>query len=297
MGRGLATKTLAIIEEAAAILAEIQPATVRGVAYKLFTRGVIPNMSKSSVSKVSRSLVTAREQEMIPWHWIVDEHREIERRAAWSDPGAYARTVKNAYRRDRWQDQDIRLLIVSEKGTVRGLLQPVLEEYGVGFLVCHGFASATVVNDLAELSLDDDRPLVLLYVGDFDPSGRHMSDADLPDRIDRYGGDLTIDRIALTEVDIRRLPSFSAATKRGDPRYRWYVERFGDRCWELDAMDPNDLRAKVERAILDEIDWDTWDRATATEKAELASLNEVLTTWQAMPVFLTGNQNTSGAPP
>ena len=39
MPRGLATKTTALIEASIAILAEMQPMTVRGACYRLFTKG------------------------------------------------------------------------------------------------------------------------------------------------------------------------------------------------------------------------------------------------------------------
>jgi hypothetical protein len=70
-GRGMAQKSLDLIEHCRGILAEIHPTTVRGVAYQLFTRGLIENMGLACVRKVSRMLVTAREKEMIPWEWIV----------------------------------------------------------------------------------------------------------------------------------------------------------------------------------------------------------------------------------
>ena len=54
------------------------------------------------------------------------------------------------------------------------------------------------MNDLAELSVSDPRPLTLLYVGDPDPSGRHMSDADIPGRLERYLGDANLVRLAVT---------------------------------------------------------------------------------------------------
>ena len=38
----------------------------------------------------------------------------------------------------------------SEKGTVRGVLGPVLDNYAVGFRVLHGFSGATTVYDVAE---------------------------------------------------------------------------------------------------------------------------------------------------
>ena len=61
------------------------------------------------------------------------------------------------------------MVVVSEKGTVRGLFAPVLNELGVGFLPVHGFSSATAVYDMAQD--DDGRPLIVVYVGDYDPSG------------------------------------------------------------------------------------------------------------------------------
>ena len=134
----------------------------------------------------------------------------------------------------------------SEKGTVRGVLEPVLDQYAVGFRVMHGFSSATTVYDISQD--DDGRELIVLYVGDFDPSGMFMSEEDLPNRLSEYGGDhITLRRIALTREHVNGLPSFPAADKRKDPRYKWFCSNYGDRCWELDAMDPNDLRDCVEK--------------------------------------------------
>ncbi|MDQ3695454.1 MAG: hypothetical protein M3464_17795, partial [Chloroflexota bacterium] len=62
MPRGLATKTIALIEASASILEEIQPATVRAVCYRLFTQNLIANMSKGETDKVSRALTLARER-------------------------------------------------------------------------------------------------------------------------------------------------------------------------------------------------------------------------------------------
>lgn len=288
----LAKKTETLIAEAAGILAAIHPATVRAVGYKLFVAGLLPDMSKGSTDRLSRALVAARERGTIPWPWIVDEHRAVERLPAWDDPEDFAATVQHSYRRDRWRDQPERLLIVSEKGTVAGVLRPVLDAFGVGFLVVHGFASATVVHDLAADSVDDDRPLTALYVGDRDPSGMYMSERDLPDRLARYGGDAAIERVALTEADAAGLPSFPTEAKRGDSRYRWYAERFGGRCWELDALDPRILRNRVTDAIADRIERETWARAGVAEAAELGSLNEVLAGWRDL--VLSGLPDNSG---
>jgi len=96
----------------------IQPVTGRGIGYKLFTAGYIPSMARGEMAKVYRLLRIAREQGTIPWDWIVDETREIERVSTWDDPAAYARAVATSYRKDFWNQQPHRLLVVSEKGTV-----------------------------------------------------------------------------------------------------------------------------------------------------------------------------------
>jgi hypothetical protein len=75
------------------------------------------------------------------------------------------------------------------------------------------------------------------------------------------------------------LPSFAADDKRKDPRYRWFVQRRGRRCWELDALSPVVLRERLEAAIREEIDWDAWERCLRAEQAETASLREVLGAW------------------
>ena len=83
--------------------------------------------------RVYRLLKEARERDIIPWDWIVDETRELERVATWDDPADYAARVAQSYRRDFWNQQPRRVMVVSEKGTVRGLLQPVLDDFAVGF--------------------------------------------------------------------------------------------------------------------------------------------------------------------
>ena len=62
---------------------------------------------------------------------------------SWNDPADLRPHRQPSYRRDFWNQQPVRVEVWSEKGTVRGVLAPVLDEYGVGFRVMHGFSSAT----------------------------------------------------------------------------------------------------------------------------------------------------------
>ena len=279
--RGMARRSLDLIDAMYTAAAAAQPITGRGIGYKLFTSGFIPSMGRSNMQRVYRLLKEARERGIIPWEWIVDETRALERRPSWDDPGHFVATVSRAYRRDFWTQQPKRVEVWSEKGTVRGVLAPVLDQYGAGFRVMHGFSGATTVYDVAQDN--DGRPLIVLYVGDFDPSGMYMSERDLPDRLVNYGGEhIKLVRIALRREHLDGLPSFSASDKRKDPRYKWFISRFGNACWELDALDPNVLRDIVEKAICDEIEPTAWQRCAAVDQAERELLRTVLDSWGAV---------------
>jgi hypothetical protein len=292
-GRGLASKSKQLIDTSYSILEEIHPASVRSVCYQLFNRGLIASMKTSETQKVSRLLVYARETEVIPWEWIVDETREPERISAWSDISDYGQTIVKSYRKDFWQRQIDRVEVWSEKGTVRGVLDPVLDEFAVTFSVKHGFDSATSVNSVAPRTADNERPLIVFYVGDWDPSGLCMSERDLPERLSRYGANVDLRRIALTDKDVAsgNLPSFPVDTKAKDPRYRWFVENYGRQCWELDALPPPVLRRRVRNAILALIDTETWNHCAMVERAELESIQKF--NWKE--VFSDQSQNTGGA--
>jgi hypothetical protein len=255
---------------------------VRAVCYRLFVAGLIPNMGKSATNGVSRMLTQARESGEIAWSWIVDESRAAERGARWSNPDEIINAAVRGYRRDQWQDQPVRVEVWSEKGTVRGTLGPVLDRYGITFRVMHGYASATVVNDIARMSTKSEKPLIALYVGDWDPSGKHMSDVDLPRRLDQYGAALDLQRVALKEHDLVGLPSFDPESKSKDPRHRWFTEYVGTRCYELDAMPPPELRARIEAEIRPLIDMNVWNRALEIERVEVESMKDFHKSWRAL---------------
>jgi hypothetical protein len=298
MPRGKTQQTLDFIDACHAILAEIQPASVRAVAYQLFVRKLLPSMAKTSTNKVSAQLVYAREHGIVPWEWIVDEAREEERVLVWDDVDQCIRYTQEDYRRDYWLNQPIRVAVWSEKGTVRGTLDPVLDEYQVPFLAIHGHNSATKTREAAWLEQHDRRLWVILYVGDWDPSGMDMSEQDLPKRLARYGGEIVLKRLAITADDLALMSrlgltfdtrekeeearrKYQNPGKKGqDSRRPWFEQRYGRVCCELDAMNPNELRRRVEQAILAHVDVEAWKHMVAIEQVECNSLREVMNRWR-----------------
>ena len=85
-----------------------------------------------------------------------------------------------------------------------------------------------------------------------------MSEVDLPRRIERYGGAIGVVRIAL-------LSGFDTPALYS--------------CWEIDAMNPVDLRARVERRIRSLVDRTAWELAQKAEAVEIAPIDDVLDRW------------------
>jgi hypothetical protein len=279
MFRGKSKTRLALRQACHDRLKETQPASVRSVAYYLFNvLHLIPSMEKKHVARVGDEIRQAREQGEIPWAWVVDESRQLERRPSWSDPEEFIASVIPQYRLDYWEQQPYAVEVWSEKSTVSGTLRPVIRRYGVGYRAMHGFTSATKIHDIVELTLSLEKPLRILYVGDFDPSGMGMSEVDIKARLEAYGArDFTITRVALTQADTLGLPFFPASDKAKDPRYGWFVRHYGPRCWELDAMNPNLLRGKVDRAIVALLNVEAWNTCKRAEAAQVDTFRPVLT--------------------
>jgi hypothetical protein len=316
-GRGPAAETLAKIDAFIEIARAIQPCPVRAIAYQMFIRKLIASMAEKDTKKVSNWGVAARERGMMPWQWITDQTRQKEGLPSWKDPEAYAGFVQRVYRKNKWEGQPTHISVWSEKSTISGTIRPVLRKYELDFQVLHGWSGATPIWNMAQANLARQQKTLVLYIGDWDPSGMYMSELDLPRRLARYSTNdpsdkditpaevrrilaqarLEIRRIALTKADtiaLGRALAFPASDKapkfdkngkiinRGDSRYPWFKDNIGDWCWELDALDPNILRDRLERVVRANLDRERWDRYVHIEQLERDAIIEHCTAWTSI---------------
>lgn len=79
-----------------------------------------------------------------------------------------------------------------------------------------------------------------------------------------------------------KLPFFAAESKVGDSKHRWFVDNYGERCWELDALSPVVLHQRVGAAILGCSDHDAWGHSVSVEKAERESMSDFMDTWKSI---------------
>lgn len=105
---------------------------------------------------------------------------------------------------------------------------------------------------------DDGRELNIIYVGDFDPSGQDMT-RDVKERLELYSRcPVVVHRVALNFDQIQQYNLPENPAKLSDPRATEYIKKYGEKSWELDALQPNVLQDIVREKIEELRDADMW---------------------------------------
>ncbi|MFQ6053777.1 MAG: hypothetical protein ACE5OO_06090 [Candidatus Bathyarchaeia archaeon] len=252
--------------------------TLRQLYYRLVSKRLFPN-TMNSYKRLSRIMVTAREKGDAPLNCLEDRSRRILGRG---DTGfrsaeeflkqrlASLRDSWRGFRMPMWEDQPYNVLISLEKDALSRLVSEVANQYSVRTFPTRGYPSFTYVQRMASYIRRrlKGKKAVVLYFGDFDPSGVDI-ERDLTERLRKYGaGDFTVRRVALTPQQIvqHRLPPMPV--KKSDARAPSFVAAYGDEAVELDALEPNVLKLLVARSIAEYIDLELWRR----REAEIESL-------------------------
>lgn len=269
MGRHGRTENL--IERAREILAEHHPMTVRQVYYQLVSRQVIKN-NRCQYQAVSKALVAARQEGLIPWDWIEDRLRRPRHVSMWDDLRAFCETAVAAYRRNVWKTQPSYLEVWLEKDALSGIFEDVLQDYGVTLNVGRGYDGWDSIHNAFQRLRDAD---TILYFGDFDPSGEDMVRS-LRQRLAFFECNCQIIKCALIADDIQRYqlpPDFAKTT---DSRRDAFVAKHGDVSVELDALPADVLRQRLIGELDSRMDLGALAEIGRVEEAERARLMRAL---------------------
>jgi hypothetical protein len=271
-------KVLTILEE----LRDYKPLTLRQIYYQLVGKGFIEN-KVSQYGMLSGLLKHARLDGYISWDDIEDRVRTFHDLTGWRQSEDYIKTsirrFLTGYQRDLLQSQNIYPEIWIEKDALSSIFTRVATPYTVPVVVCRGFSSVSFLNDYKErLSHHEGKEPVLLYFGDFDPSGMEILTAmetTLRDELNVKG--IAFKRVALLKDDIARyrLPHSPEALKKTDTRASKHIAEYGEIAVELDALNPAVLEAKIREAIEAELDLDLFNAEQETNLQELDKLNGI----------------------
>jgi hypothetical protein len=260
--------------------------TNRQLYYQLVSKDIIPNADKV-YKRICTFLTDARYAGLIDWEAIEDRGRVPSKHSEWENIKELIESAVASYRLPRWQDQDIYVELYCEKQAMESVLKPVADKYHIYFGVNKGYSSASTMYDLAQrvkAQLSEGKKVVILYLGDHDPSGLDMI-RDIETRIKEFvqGGDepvsigdddVNIIQLALNMAQIRQYNPPPNPAKISDPRAKWYISEYGNKSWELDALEPKVLINIAEEGIQEYLDADLYNAWIEREKKEKKALED-----------------------
>lgn len=243
--------------------------TVRQVFYQLVSRGLIEKTEGAYKSVVCRLLVLMRRDGTLPYGWIADNTRWMRKPVTHSSLGAMLERSQRTYRRAIWNDQDFYVEVWLEKEALAGVLIDVTAEWDVPLMVTRGYPSVSFLHSAGEQIASVDCPTYIYYFGDRDPSGVDI-DRFVERELRRHApdADLTFRRVAVLSKQIKQYRLQTRPTKKTDSRSK----SFEGASVEVDAIDPDTLRALCEKCITRHIDQQQLERTRAVEEAERDTL-------------------------
>jgi len=254
--------------------------TLRQLYYQLVARQIIPN-HQSHYAKLSRLCVIGRNEGILNEEAFADRLRILDKPASWPDLSSFMDTVKKAYRRDRWQDQERYIEVWTEKDALRGVISPITHEYGVPLLVVRGQVSRTAIYEAYSrfaAKMDEEKQCRLYYVGDYDPSGIGIFRS-LVERLRNHshgeGEKIEFYRPALTQVQIEKYNLPTDPAKESDPNYKRFVKEHGDLSVELDSLPPEILTELIKSCIEANIEPVIFDHDRKIEEQEIERLQNI----------------------
>ena len=272
----LGKKTKVLIQAIQEILERIKsPMTTRQVFYQCLSSHAI-EATANGYTRVQTLLVDLRRNGTIPADRIVDRTRAMHRVALWESLGDAFVSMKTFYRRNPYQTQNIVPFIGMEKDALAEVISDVVDEYGAPLFITRGYASVALLQDWADeiraLNMQG-KEVRIFYFGDFDPSG-----VDIPKAIERELRELDVEFQftvgGLLENDIVKYKLLPQVLKEDDPRRPKFQKAHGNYGYELDALDPDELRKRIRDNIESCIDRAAWDELTQTEQRERNELDK-----------------------
>lgn len=283
--------------------------TSRQLYYQLVSRNIIPN-AEETYKRICSFLTDGRYAGLIDWSAVEDRGRVPTKPSEWENVKSLIESAVHSYRLPRWSNQDRYVELFCEKQAMESVLKPVAQKFHIYFGVNKGYSSASTMYDLAQRvkeQIENGKKAIVLYLGDHDASGLDMV-RDIRERITEFllNGDSPVlskeldpyndaptgcycdhdgtvmdieDKfevipLALNMTQIKQYNPPPNPAKMTDPRAKWYIQKYGNKSWELDALEPKVLMQIAEDGIEEHMDLDKYNAWIQREKDEKQALKE-----------------------
>ena len=225
------------------VLRNDHPQSVRHIFYRMTDPRLLEYVEKSDngYRHIQDRCVKLRRSGRIPYAWIADMSRRGYFVSTFSNASEFIERMAGLYRADLWADSDSKCEVWCESRSIASVIQKDCNELAVDLYPCGGFSSLSFIHYAAEQhSLSKDyRPLVIFYIGDFDPAGVLIDQSlerelrlHLDSRID-----MSFERIGINEAQIAEYDLPTKPRKTGDSRSQHVKETV-----EAEAMPAHILR-------------------------------------------------------
>ena len=149
-----------------------------------------------------------------------------------------------------------------EKASMNEILTPTVTQYGAVLQPLVGESSLERVTGAIQRIMAIGKPTRIFYISDFDPSGKQMP-VSVSRKLEFYARDLDLDirlnPLALTDEQVSQFQLPGIPTKASDSRAASFVQQYGDRATELDALEalyPGELASILDAALSPYVDGD-----------------------------------------
>ena len=256
-----------IITQAAAIVASYDTSvTLRQLFYRLVAAELLPN-TQTAYKSLSAKTAEARRAGTFPR--LIDRTRTIHRDIFFDGVKDAKDWLADIYRRDRTENQDMSIYVGVEKNGIVAQLESWFGHLGIPVLALGGYSSQSYIDGVVADVDAQDRPAVLIYAGDFDPSGEDI-DRDFLERTSCFD---EVHRVALNATQVEQYNLPPQPGKATDPRAAGFVARHGRLVQvELDALPPDILRGLYAEAIDKYWDMSAFEAVLRQEESELVQL-------------------------
>ena len=248
--------------------------TIRALHYRLVAKGMTNSMRH--YKRVVSAMTQARWDGVVPFDAFVDHEREVLGSTPYTETSVDSavevgkqgiKEWMEFYRKNRWENQHFYVEVFIEKKALQSVFDAPCFDARVALSPCKGYPSLTHIKKAADRFItarNRGRSCVILYFGDYDPSGE-----DIPRSIKQtlydLGAVVNVDRIALMKDQVIEWNLPPAPAKETDSRTRNW-DGLGQ--VELDAVEPEKLQQLASQAINKYFDHEVYEQVLKVESKE-----------------------------
>lgn len=255
--------------------------TLRQVYYQLVSKNIIENNMRS-YKNLGQLINDARLAGYIDWRAIEDRTRNLAGNNRWDDASQIIRASANQFKLDHWENQNYYVEVWVEKDALSNIVGRACNHLDIDYFVCRGYTSQSEMWSAAQRLINrqnQGKEIVLLHLGDHDPSGIDMS-RDIRERLSMFEvHDINFKRIALNMQQVEAYDPPPNPAKITDSRAGKYIKEFGHDSWELDALTPNVISELIHSHVIKYRNMDTYERVLQREEMSREILIEVASNW------------------